>query len=65
VLDIGARYGYFSLLAADLAGPEGHVDAVETNAGHFDYLRQNVALNGCSASIDLHRNFRPRRRSSM
>jgi SAM-dependent methyltransferase len=58
VLDIGARYGYFSLLAADLAGPEGHVDAVESNAGYFGFLRQNVGLNRRSASIDLHQSLR-------
>ena len=55
VLDIGARFGYFSLLAADLAGPEGRVDAVESNDAHFGYLQQNVALNRRAGSIHLHR----------
>jgi len=55
VLDIGARFGYFSLLAAGLAGPEGRVDAVETNDAHFGYLQQNIALNRRSESIHVHR----------
>jgi FkbM family methyltransferase len=50
VVDIGANIGYFTMLAANLVGPQGHVLAVEPNprnvrllemsrrANHFDHV---------------------------
>ena len=50
VVDIGANIGYFTMLAASLVGPQGHVLAVEPNprnvrlieasrrANHFDHV---------------------------
>jgi FkbM family methyltransferase len=51
VLDIGARYGYFSLLAADLSGPEGRVEAIETDPASTPYLEQNISLNGLTGRV--------------
>ncbi len=46
VYDIGANVGYFSLLAAVLAGPEGRVFAFEPLPRNLAFLRRHVALNG-------------------
>ena len=46
VIDIGAHYGYFSLLAARLANQNGQVYAFEPAKTTFDILSQN--LNGFS-----------------
>jgi FkbM family methyltransferase len=42
VLDVGAHYGYFTLLAADLVGMEGEVHAFEPMPDTFDVLKGNV-----------------------
>ena len=45
VLDIGANEGYFSALAAVLAGSNGRVIAVEPQSRLHDILEINLALN--------------------
>lgn len=42
-LDIGAHYGYFSLLAAHLVGPKGQVQAFEAASATYRILAQNAA----------------------
>jgi len=44
-LDIGAHYGYFSLLAAHLVGKEGSVQAYEPSTTTHQILQKNIALN--------------------
>jgi FkbM family methyltransferase len=46
VADVGANYGYFSVLLADLVGPEGHLYSVEPNPAAASSLRKSLALNG-------------------
>lgn len=46
VVDAGANLGYFTLLLADLVGPEGRVLAFEPNPLIARRLRQSVAVNG-------------------
>ncbi|WP_165943228.1 FkbM family methyltransferase [Roseicella aquatilis] len=46
VADAGAGIGYFSLLAADLVGPQGRVLAIEPNPASAELVRRNVRLNG-------------------
>ena len=46
VLDIGAHVGFYSLLAAREAGPEGHVFAFEPGPDNFPVLQRNLHLNG-------------------
>jgi FkbM family methyltransferase len=45
VVDIGANVGYFSLLAAVLAGKTGRVFAIEPSPRNADYIRRHVRLN--------------------
>jgi FkbM family methyltransferase len=42
VADIGAHYGFFSLLAAKLIGSNGRVEAFEASANTYTILRQNL-----------------------
>lgn len=45
-VDVGANYGYYTLLMADLVGPSGAVYAVEPNPDVATLLRRSVLLNG-------------------
>lgn len=45
VVDIGAQFGIYSLLAAKLAGPKGKVFAFEPTPGNFQLLKENIQLN--------------------
>lgn len=45
-VDVGANIGLFTLLAARLVGPAGHVYAFEPDAGNSALLRKNVEQNG-------------------
>lgn len=42
VADVGAHFGYFTLLAAQLAGTQGQVYAFEASPATFEVLRVNV-----------------------
>ena len=46
VVDLGANWGYFTLMAAQVAGPGGRVLALEPDPRMFDLLERNVRLNG-------------------
>jgi FkbM family methyltransferase len=46
VLDIGANIGYYTLIAAKLAGPKGKVYAFEPDPDNFALLKKNVETNG-------------------
>jgi FkbM family methyltransferase len=52
-VDAGACTGYFTLLAADLTGPEGRILAVEPNPQSAALLRRNVALNGFAGRVTV------------
>ncbi len=41
-VDVGAHYGYFTLLAAHLVGDRGHVHSFEPTPGTFGILRANT-----------------------
>jgi FkbM family methyltransferase len=45
VCDVGAFLGYYACIAAQQAGPRGHVYALEPDPRTFPYLRRNVVQN--------------------
>lgn len=53
VVDVGANFGYYTLLLADLVGPQGHAFAIEPNPAATGLLRQSVALNGFAGRTSL------------
>lgn len=48
VLDIGANYGYFTLLASKLAGSGGKIFAFEPDPENLMILKENLKLNKCT-----------------
>jgi FkbM family methyltransferase len=46
MLDVGANFGYFSLLAAQRLGPSGRVLAFEPDPRNIARLRANLQVNG-------------------
>ncbi len=44
-VDVGANFGYYTLLSALIVGPEGHVYAFEPQPQVAEELKRNVALN--------------------
>lgn len=47
-VDVGAHIGYYSLKAAPLVGPNGHVIAIEPNPNTLPRLRDNLQASGAS-----------------
>jgi FkbM family methyltransferase len=54
VVDVGANLGYYSVLMADLVGPEGRVVAFEPNPRLFELLQNNVDINGFRQRTNCH-----------
>ena len=48
ILDIGAHVGYYTVLAAVLAGPSGKVIAFEPRPINLRFLRRHIEVNGLS-----------------
>ncbi|HEX7258644.1 MAG TPA: FkbM family methyltransferase [Nitrososphaeraceae archaeon] len=48
VVDVGAHYGRYSLIAAKRVGPKGKVIAIEADPENFDMLNKNIKLNESS-----------------
>lgn len=53
VYDIGANVGYYSLMAAVVSGPKGHVYAFEPLPCNVEYLRKHVTLNKMTDRITV------------
>lgn len=53
--DVGATYGYYTAILADLVGPGGRVVALEPNPWVHSLLRRNVAVNGLGGVVTIHR----------
>ena len=54
VVDIGANFGYYTLLMGGAVGTEGQVVAVEPNPATANVLRQTVLLNGMQGHVEVH-----------
>ena len=48
VYDVGAHFGYYSLLASHLAGGSGRVIALEPAPRNLQVLRKHIDLNRCA-----------------
>ncbi|HCC30039.1 MAG TPA: hypothetical protein DEQ03_08300 [Marinilabiliales bacterium] len=53
VLDIGGHFGYFTLLASELVGPDGYVAVFEPTPRTRELLQKNVADKG---NVTVHEN---------
>ncbi len=53
ILEIGANIGYYALIETKLAGPTGHLYAIEPSPYNFDLLKRNLELNNIR-NADLH-----------
>ena len=54
VVDVGANIGLATLVAAKIVGPTGRIIAVEPHPRTFEYLRDNVQLNGLTDVVRLY-----------
>jgi FkbM family methyltransferase len=52
-IDVGANFGYYSLLLADLVGPDGRLFAIEPNPDVAALLRRSIALNGLAPQTSV------------
>lgn len=52
-LDVGANFGYYTLLGAEMVGATGHVYSFEANPFLFQKLVKSVAVNGFGERISL------------
>ena len=48
VVDVGAHYGRYTLIAAERVGPTGKIIAIEADPNNFDMLKNNFKLNKLS-----------------
>jgi len=53
VIDVGAHFGYFSMLAARCVGPSGKVISIEAMPSTFDCLKKNIVDNGLQDVCEL------------
>ena len=47
VFDVGAHYGYYTLLSSALTGPKGKVFAFEPSPGNIPRLKKHLEVNHC------------------
>ncbi len=50
-VDVGANWGYYTLLGADLVGPTGRVVSFEPHPTLFSLLEKNVSMNDLASTI--------------
>jgi len=53
-VDIGANFGYFTLLAATAVGPQGRVYSFEAGPRNFEILTLNVGVNWLGDRVRAH-----------
>jgi len=50
-VDVGANWGYYTLLGADLVGPTGRVVSFEPHPTLYSLLERNLSMNGLACTI--------------
>ena len=55
VCDIGASFGYYTLLMSEKVGPSGHVYSFEPNPKINRLLTQSVSVNGFDSRVTIHK----------
>ena len=55
-IDVGAHFGYFSLLASHLAGKDGRVFSIEAMPSTFEYLKRNIETNAPFQNVSMTNN---------
>jgi FkbM family methyltransferase len=53
VVDIGAAFGFYTMLSSKRVGLKGKVVAIEAQPDSFEILKQNIKLNGLTNVITL------------
>lgn len=53
VLDVGANYGYFSMLMAELVGYDGKVHSLEANPMLSELIKKSSKVNGFERSVNV------------
>lgn len=54
-IDVGANFGYYSILLAELVGAKGELIAVEPNPHAADFLHRSAELNGMLGQTRIER----------
>jgi FkbM family methyltransferase len=52
-LDIGANFGFYSIMAGGQVGPNGKVYAFEANPNLIDYIERNAHINGVGKIVTV------------
>jgi FkbM family methyltransferase len=55
VVDVGANFGYYTLLAAAGTRTDAHVHAIEADPHNFELLEKNIELNGYEHIVKTYR----------
>ena len=55
VVDVGAGYGYYTIVMSDLVGGQGKVVAFEPNPWLHSLAARNLSINGRDPAMTLHR----------
>jgi FkbM family methyltransferase len=53
VIDIGAAFGLYTIIASKRVGANGKVIAIEAHPGNYEMLNRNIKLNGLTNVIPL------------
>ena len=54
-VDVGAHIGWFTLLAAEIVGPQGKVLAIEPEWKNYKRLQDNLELNNSNGNVEIAR----------